>query len=217
MDQQVVAIDGPSASGKGTAARKVAEQIGFEYLDSGSLYRAFTWAVLFKGRDPSNAVMCNITAKAARVEILGPGAVRVDGRDVSKAIRSAEVARAVSLVCIHAGVREAANGLIRDFVRKHKKVVVEGRDIGTVVFPDACLKIFLTASADERSRRRGAEEGRDVAEELARRDHIDSTRDVAPLCAADDAVVIDSTGVTADEVAGMIIRELKQRGIIDLP
>ncbi|HEV7864075.1 MAG TPA: (d)CMP kinase [Acidimicrobiia bacterium] len=215
----VVAIDGPAGSGKSTVARAVAEALGLPALDTGAMYRAVTWAVLDGGIDPGDAAA--VAAVASRLDLQVGPPVLVGGRDVTEAIRTAEVTGAVSVV---AAVPEVRVGLVaaqREWIEVHGGGVVEGRDIGTVVAPDAVLKIYLVASEEERARRRQRQD--DAAEvsgegggegsgdldatqaALRRRDAIDSGRAASPLAAADDAVVLDTTGLSVDGVVAEVL------------
>jgi cytidylate kinase len=214
---RVVAIDGPAGSGKSTVARAVAAALGLEVLDTGAMYRAVTLAVLAAGADPADPEACAAAARAARID-LGSRVV-LDDRDVTEAIRGPEVTAAVSAVSAHPAVREVLVGHQRAWAEAHGGAVVEGRDIGTVVFPQATLKVFLTASDGERARRRALDEAAadrtvDVAEvqaDLARRDRLDSGRAASPLVAASDAVPVDSTDRTIDDVVGSIVDEFRRR------
>jgi len=215
----VVAIDGPAGSGKSTVARKVAEALGLPALDTGAMYRALTWAVLDEGIDPADAGA--VTALAERLELdVGPP-VLVGGRDVNDAIRTADVTAAVSVV---AAIPEARIILVRaqrEWIAVHGGGVVEGRDIGTAVAPDALLKIYLVASEEERARRRQRQD--DVSVEagegtgglaatqaaIRRRDAIDSGRAHSPLAAADDAVVLDTTGLSVEGVVEEVLRRYR--------
>jgi cytidylate kinase len=208
---RVVAIDGPSGSGKSTVARAVAARLGLEVLDTGAMYRTVTLAVLRRGADLHDAVACE--AAAVDSDIVIDGTVLLDGRDVSVDIRGPEVTGAVSTVSAHPGVRAVLVARQRAWVEEHGGGVVEGRDIGTVVFPDAPLKVFLTASGDERARRRARDEAdaaREatvdaVAADLARRDELDSNRVDSPLLAAVDAVVVDTTDRSIDDVVRDVV------------
>lgn len=208
----VLAIDGPAGAGKSTVARAVADQLGLTVLDTGAMYRAVTLACLRKGVPIADAAEC--AAVAARIEIDQRGArTLLDGDDVTDAIRTPEVNRNVSAVSAHAAVRRIMVDHQRAWADRHGGGVVEGRDIGTVVFPDARVKIFLVASGAERARRRLQDEeaaGRAIdvdalRAELARRDAFDSQRTESPLTAAPDAVRIDSTGRTVDDVVAEIV------------
>jgi cytidylate kinase len=209
---RVIAIDGPSGSGKSTVARGVAARLGLEVLDTGAMYRAVTLAALEREADLHDAVACE--AAAVDADIVVDGTVLLDGRDVTVEIRGPEVTAAVSTVSAHPGVRAVLVARQREWVETHGGGVVEGRDIGTVVFPDAPVKVFLTASDDARAARRARDEAaaaRDtsvdaVAAELARRDALDSTRVVSPLVAAEDAIVVDNTARGVDEVVEEIVQ-----------
>jgi CMP/dCMP kinase len=213
----VVAIDGPSGAGKSTVARQVAAELGFEVLDTGAMYRAVTLAVLEAGVDPTDAEVCAAVAGRARIEPRGPQTF-LDGRDVSVEIRSPRVDATVSTVSAHAGVRRVLVDHQRSWVQGHGGGVVEGRDIGTVVFPDAVVKVFLTASEDERARRRRAEVDagttvsvETVRQDLGRRDRLDSTRAASPLVPADDAWQIDTTGRPVADVVREIVQRVRAR------
>jgi cytidylate kinase len=203
----VIAIDGPAGSGKSTVARRVARELGFTYLDSGAMYRSVALLSLASpARDPAEL------ARAARIE-LGER-VLLDGRDVGDEIRTARVSEAASVLAADARVREALVAKQRELLRDGDWVA-EGRDIATVVAPDAALKVFLTASAPERARRRAAELGADLATvraELTLRDARDSTREHSPLIAAADAVRIDTTDLPVERVVQRVL-ELA-RGIL---
>jgi cytidylate kinase len=206
----VVAVDGPSGSGKSTVSRRLAEALDAQYLDTGAMYRAATWAVLQAGVDLGDQE--GITKVVTDTEILigtdpARQTVAVNSVDVSGPIRGAEVTGAVSAVSAVPAVRQILVGRQRDLIQRSERVVVEGRDIGTVVAPNATLKVYLTASADERARRRSSETDTDheaTARDLARRDHLDSTRATDPLRQAPDALVIDSTTMDIDEVVGKL-------------
>jgi cytidylate kinase len=214
----IVAIDGPSGSGKSTVARGVARALGLDVLDTGAMYRALTLGVLDRGIDPSDADQC---ARVANEMVLEAGArTLLDGRDVSDAIRGPEVTAQVSTVSAHPAVRQSLVARQRAWVATHGGGVVEGRDIGSVVFPDAPVKVFLTASDDERARRRQRDEvaadrpvGVDsVHADLARRDAVDSNRAVSPLKAAADAVILDTTGRKVDDVVAEIVARFEAAG-----
>jgi cytidylate kinase len=215
---RVVAIDGPSGSGKSTVGRGVAGRLGFHVLDTGAMYRSVTLAVLDAGADASDAAVCAQIARDARVE-LEDEVVRLDGRDVSAEIRGPEVTSTVSTVSAHPDVRSVLVARQRAWVDEHGGGVVEGRDIGTVVFPDAPVKVFLTASDEERARRRQRDEeaaARDVdvaavQESLARRDALDSGRKASPMRAADDAIVVDTTAMTVAEVVADIVERFRAK------
>jgi cytidylate kinase len=206
----VVAVDGPAGSGKSTISRRLAEALDARYLDTGAMYRAVTWAVLREGVDPRDA---DAVVTVARTVTLTIGTdprdphTSVDGTQIDSAIRSTEVTQAVSTVAAVGEVRALLVGQQRHIIVTATRIVVEGRDIGTVVAPDADLKVYLTASADERARRRSVEsavEAAATAADLARRDRLDSTRAVNPLRQADDAVVLDTTMLGIDEVVARL-------------
>lgn len=209
---RVVAIDGPSGSGKSTVARAVAAALGMHVLDTGAMYRSVTLRALDAGTDLRDEQACAALAEKATIE-LEDRVVRLDGRDVSEAIRGPEVTQAVSTVSAHPAVRAELVARQRAWVAEHAGGVVEGRDIGTVVFPDAPLKVFITASDEERARRRQRQEHEasraveveSVREDIARRDALDSGRAVSPLRPAADAWVIDTTETDAADVAAQIV------------
>jgi len=196
---RVIAIDGPVGSGKSTVARAVGERLGLPVLETGAMYRAVAVAALRRGIPPDDP---KVAAVAREVAVEVGDEVRVDGEDVSAEMRTPAVNRAVSAVAAHPDVRAALVSQQRAWAEAHGGGVVEGRDIGTVVFPDATVKVFLTASEKERARRRGADE---EAGDLARRDRLDSTRAASPLVAAPDALVIDSTGLSVDDIVEQIV------------
>lgn len=207
---QVIAIDGPAGSGKSTVAARVAHSLGWAHLDTGAMYRAVTWAVLRAGLDAADGDAVAALARALPIEV-GPPVI-VDGQDVTGAIRGPEVSGAVSVVAAHPGVRQDLVRRQRVWVADHGGGVVEGRDIGSVVFPRAELKVYLTASDAERAVRRA---GQDVgmghhaaAADIARRDLLDSARAASPLQVADGAVVIDTTGRPVDDVVEEVLAHL---------
>ena len=214
---RVIAIDGPAGSGKSTTARAVAGALGFGHLDSGALYRAVTLAALDAGVEAS-ASRTLAAAEQARAGLVCAGDVfrpEVAGVDVSHAIRSERVTQAVSAIAAQAPVRDWVNRRLRAASATHPVgVVVDGRDIGTVVFPDAPIKVFLTAAPEERARRRLSQEGRALdgeslgraSRQLQSRDAADSTRDVAPLKPAADAMVLDTTALSFAEQVDRIVR-----------
>ena len=215
---RIVAIDGPSGSGKSTVSRGVAARLGLEVLDTGAMYRALTLVVLEQGIDPTDADAC---ARAARdIDLEVGNTTVVAGRDVSALIRGPDVTAVVSTVSAHPEVRKVLVARQRAWVAKHGGGVVEGRDIGTVVFPDARVKVFLTASDEERARRRQRDEvAADrtvevdmVHADLARRDAHDSNRTVSPLKAAPDALVVDTTGRDVDAVVEEIVERFEAAG-----
>ena len=204
MTTDIIAIDGPAGSGKSTVARALAERLGWSMLDTGAMYRAVTVEVLRQGVDAGDRDA--VTHIAQMCEIRTRPRVHINGCDVHDLIRSDEVNVAVSEVAANPGVREALVQRQRFVAREESGgLVVEGRDITTVVFPDARVKIYLTASLDERARRR-REEGQ---ESLTRRDHADSSRVSSPLRQAPDAHVLDTTGLGVNQVVEEIIRCLE--------
>ncbi|MGI5182292.1 (d)CMP kinase [Dactylosporangium sp. CA-152071] len=212
--QLVVAIDGPSGSGKSTISRRVAQALDARYLDTGAMYRAVTWAVLRDNVDLADAEKIHAVAASAALGIGTDPAephISVDGVGVDREIRGTEVTQAVSAVSAVPAVRALLVALQRDIIAEAGRIVVEGRDIGTVVAPGADLKVYLTASADERARRRSTENATNqaaTAADLARRDRLDSTRAADPLRQADDAVVLDTTALGIDEVVERLQRML---------
>ncbi|MEX1006711.1 MAG: (d)CMP kinase [Acidimicrobiia bacterium] len=218
MTARLVAIDGPAGSGKSTAARGVADALGLHTLDTGAMYRAVTLAAIEVGADVDNADAVAEVAQRAEIE-LADGSVCLGGRDVSAEIRGPEVTGAVSSVSSHPAVRKILVERQRAWVRERGGGVVEGRDIGTVVFPDAPVKVFLTAQDDVRAvRRRRDEEAAarrvavdDVREALAERDRADASlgRALRPEDAAPDAIVIDTTATTVDEVVAVIVERAR--------
>jgi cytidylate kinase len=213
---RVVAIDGPSGSGKSTVARGVAVSLGLHVLDTGAMYRSVTLAGLRAGVDLTDAPRCGDVARAATI-VLEDAVVMLDGADVSAEIRGPEVTAAVSTVAAHPEVRRELVARQRAWVEEHGGGVVEGRDIGTVVFPDAPVKVFLTASDTERAARRQRDEAAAaravevdaVREDLARRDAVDSSRPASPLRAADDALVLDTTGRSVEDVVAEIVQRFR--------
>jgi CMP/dCMP kinase len=204
MSDRVIAIDGPAGSGKSSVARAVALDLGWSFLDTGAMYRAVTFEAVSRGVDVNDADAVAAVAEAATLTTLPR--VTVNGRDVEDEIRTDEINVAVSVVAAEPRVRAAMVARQREFAAAQPVgTVVEGRDITTVVFPDASVKIFLTASLEERARRRG-EEGEDS---VARRDEVDSTRAASPLRQAEDAIVLDTTGRDVDDVAQEIVQWLK--------
>jgi cytidylate kinase len=217
----VVAIDGPSGSGKSTVSRGVAERLGLRYLDTGSMYRAITWLVLNR-EIPLDAVdrLAELAATATLAVNADPAAptISIEGTDVTIAVRGSDVTTAVSAVSAVAGVRQAMVARQREIIGAGG-IVVEGRDIGTTVVPDAAVKIFLIADAAARARRRvlqdsdlgvGGSTVTAIEADLARRDTADSTRVASPLTQASDAVVVDSTALDAAAVIQRVV-ELAER------
>jgi CMP/dCMP kinase len=210
----VIAIDGPAGAGKSTVARALAAKLDFTYLDSGAMYRCVALAALRRGANLDDAGAVTEMARSIVISLEGER-VELDGEDVSAAIRETAVTEASSRVSVHPGVREAMVARQRELIASGR-YVAEGRDIGTVVSPEAPLKVFLTASAEERARRRAAQLGEDPETVLAaqhERDRRDETREHSALRAAADAVEIDTTGFSQDEVVGRIAFLARDRGL----
>lgn len=222
----VVAMDGPSGTGKSTVSRRLARATGAAYLDTGAMYRAVTLAVLRAGLDPAgdDAEQAAVAAAGTVRSLTDPAApaVLLDGEEVEAEIRGPEVTRAVSAVSAHPPVRAALVAHQRRLIGEQDGIVVEGRDIGSVVVPDAPLKVYLTASEEVRAARREAQDrkaGRvaDTATVLAdtrRRDRLDSTRRTSPLHAAADALVLDTDDLSADAVLARLLELVDQRGLL---
>lgn len=212
---RVIAIDGPAGSGKSTVAKALAERIGLPYLDTGAMYRAVAFAALRRGVDPSDEAPVAEIACEFDLQMAPDGSVRVDGADATIEIRGPEVTRAVSTVAANSGVRAEMRDRQRRFAAKMGGAVMEGRDIGTVVFPDAELKVYLDASPDVRASRRSKEVSdlsyATVAADLARRDALDQSRADSPLAVAEGALVIDTTGLTVDEIVDEVTAALRER------
>ena len=213
MKRWVVAVDGPSGSGKSTVSRRLAAALHARYLDTGAMYRAVTWAVLHAGVDTHDT---EAVAKIAGEAALGldngtdpdNAYTRLDGITLDAEIRGPAVTAAVSAVSAVPAVRALMVARQRQIIAAAGRIVVEGRDIGTVVAPDADLKVYLTASADTRAARRSLEQSTDLAAtaaDLARRDALDSGRTADPLVRAPDAVILDSTELGVDEVVGRLV------------
>ncbi len=203
----IVAIDGPAGAGKSTVGRAVAARLGLQYLDTGAMYRAVTFAALRRGIDPADET--DVASLAAAIEMtLDGSAVIVDGVDATVEIRGREVTAAVSAVAANSRVRAELVQRQRSWVAEHGGGVVEGRDIGSVVFPDATLKLYVMASPRVRAERRVAEIGGnvdDVEASIIERDRKDSTRADSPLMESSDAIVVDTTGSSVDEVVNHVL------------
>ena len=208
----IIAIDGPSGAGKGTVAREIARRLNYKHLDTGAMYRAVAWKVLNDGLLLEDEDAVTAIARHATLHV-GPGSVVIDGHDVTNAIRTPEIDRAAAATARLPKVRAA-------LVERQRKegerggIVMEGRDIGTVVFPNADVKIYLDASPEERARRRAADPahgvGRaaaavDVATEMAARDQSDRTRTTSPLMIAKDAIALDTTALSIDETVNRVL------------
>jgi cytidylate kinase len=215
----IIAIDGPSGAGKGTVARAVAAELGYRHVDTGAMYRALAWKAVHEKLTLEDESALAALAGRAVIDV-SDGVVRVDGHDVKQAIRTPEIDRAAAVVARQPAVRDV-------LVRKQREmgvrgaVVMEGRDIGTVVFPAADLKIYLDASPEERARRRATDPShaagkgvaavQEVASALAERDRSDSTRTASPLALAPDAVHIDTTGVGIEDVVERVLALVRER------
>jgi CMP/dCMP kinase len=213
----IIAIDGPSGAGKGTVARAVASRLGYRHVDTGAMYRAVAWKALADGVPLTDDAAVAVVAARVPLDVEG-GRVVVDGMDVTAAIRTPEIdagaAAVARLPTVRAHLVERQRRLVNG------GLVMEGRDIGTVVFPNADIKIYLDASPEERARRRASDPAHassrggalaDVATALERRDHQDRTRAASPLLAAPDAVRLDTTGVPVDEVVRRVLAIVEER------
>lgn len=209
----IVTLDGPGGTGKSTVSRVVAHKVGLPHLDTGAFYRAATLAVLDAGVDPSDADAVVGVVSGVRLD-QEQGRMYLDGRDVSTEIRGEAVTKAVSVVSAHQEVREILVDMQRAWMESHEEGVVEGRDIGSVVFPDATVKVFLDASPEVRARRRAIETGDPVAEvleDLSRRDRLDSTRQASPLTIPDGAVVLDTSNLSFDQVVDEVLALIRAK------
>ncbi len=208
----VIAIDGPAGAGKSSVARGVAAALGFTYLDSGAMYRCVALAGIERGTDLDDGEAMGEVARSLEID-LGQGRVRVDERDVTAAIREPGVTAAASQISVYRQVREAMVARQRELIAAGR-YVAEGRDIGTVVSPDAPLKVFLTAGEEERARRRAAQTGEDLDAVLAaqrERDERDETREHSALRAAPDAVELDTTGLALEQVVAQVVELARER------
>jgi cytidylate kinase len=209
----VITLDGPAASGKSSVGLGAARQLGLGYFDTGLLYRALTWLALSYHVDPSNGEALRDLVTQLRVALDPSGRVIRDGRDLTDELQQPEVDRAVSAVSAHPSVREAMRDQQRALIQP-PGLVMAGRDIGTVIVPEAPLKIWLNASAEERARRRAMQTGEgyaSVLEGMRRRDALDASRTVAPMTPAADAVRLDTDGLTPEQVVAQIVRLANER------
>ncbi len=222
----IITIDGPSGSGKSTVARTVAERLDFRYIDTGSMYRGIGWLareekVPFR-EGPELSALLETARLSFEEQRNGRTALRVNGHDLTDRIRTAEMGMVASEISAIGSVRQWLSTLQRD-LGAEGKTVLEGRDMGTVVFPEAEVKIFLTASLEERARRRTAElklrgepvDCNEIEEDLARRDANDRSRELAPLRKAEDALEIDTTSMTLDEVVDRVLAAARAKGVED--
>ena len=217
MAKLIIAIDGPSGAGKGTVARSLASQLGYRHVDSGAMYRAVAWRALQQGIALDNEEALAALAAGAQIDV-SPAAVTIDGADVTHTIRTPDIDRAAAAVARLPRVRAC-------LVERQRRlgagggIVMEGRDIGTVVFPNADVKLYLDASPDERAKRRAADPAHtggpsavsDVGTMLAQRDELDRTRVASPLYAAPDAHFIDTTGKSVGEVAAEVMMLVQEK------
>jgi cytidylate kinase len=220
----IIAIDGPAGSGKSTVARQAARALGYDYVDTGAMYRAITLAALKKGIEPGDAKRLAKLAKKSDITFArdtnGLPLVLLNGQDISEGIRMPDVTANVSAVSAHALVRDELVNRQRELAASAGQgAVVEGRDVGTVVFPRALLKVYLDASIEERARRRQKDmavagvivDEDELVKLLKRRDKTDSSRDVSPLAKAPDAVSVDTTDMTVDDAVGLVVRLVQER------
>lgn len=211
---RVIAIDGPAGAGKSTIARALARRLGLEYLDTGAMYRAITFGAVQRGLSLDDPAAIGAFAREAGLEV-GERGVTIDGHDATAAIRTPEITAAVSKVAANSEVRAEMRARQQHWAAQRGGGVIEGRDIGSVVFPDAELKLYLTASPRTRAERRVAEAGGDVDEieaAIAARDHSDLSRADSPLTMADGSIVVDTTGSSIEEVLERIEALMSKRG-----
>ena len=209
---RVIAIDGPAGAGKSTVARQVSTATGLRYLDTGAMYRCVALEVQNTATDPNDADAVGKIAREVSV-VIERDAAKLNGVDVSSEIRSSEINAIVSVIAAHTPVRDAMREQQRRWIQAQQGGVVEGRDIGTVVFPDAILTVFLTASPEVRAERRVGQTGGDitaVAASIAERDHLDSTRLDSPLRPSEGSVIVDSSNRTIEEVVAEIVSHFER-------
>ena len=218
MKHVAIAIDGPAAAGKSTVAKIVAKRLGFVYIDTGAMYRAFTWYVLHRGLDPKNEEASCSLIPEVRISLKEDGSVFVCGHDVTRAIREPLVSSNVSYIASYKGIRLALIDLQRELGEKDN-CVMDGRDIGSYVLPHAEVKIFQIASVETRAKRRfleNQEKGipttyEEVVADVKNRDYIDSHRDFDPLIQAEDAIPLDTSDMTIEEVVDAILRIVEEK------
>jgi cytidylate kinase len=219
MNPLIIAIDGPSGAGKGTIARAIAAELGYRHIDSGAMYRAVGWKAMRDGLPLDSDAAVTALAERSRIEVMSAG-ITLDDADVTRAIRTPEIDRASAAVARLPGVRAVLVDRLRQ-LGAGGGIVMEGRDIGTVVFPDADVKVYLDASPEERARRRAVDPAHtgvpaavsDVATLLTQRDEQDRTRTASPLFVAKDAVVVDTTGKSVDEVVNEVMAVVRRKGL----
>ena len=218
MKHVAITIDGPAAAGKSTVAKIVAKRLGFVYIDTGAMYRAFTWYVLHRGLDPKNEEASCSLIPEVRISLKEDGSVFVCGHDVTRAIREPLVSSNVSYIASYKGIRLALIDLQRELGEKDN-CVMDGRDIGSYVLPHAEVKIFQIASVETRAKRRfleNQEKGipttyEEVVADVKNRDYIDSHRDFDPLMQAEDAIPLDTSDMTIEEVVDAILRIVEEK------
>lgn len=216
MKPYVIAIDGPSGTGKSSTAKELAKRLSIDYLDTGAMYRGLSLKALEAGVAPGDAAKLSELAQGLEFRFPSLGVVELDGRDVSREIRMPEVSSRVSVDCAVPAVREALVARQRAY-GEGRSCVLDGRDIGTIVFPEARFKFYIDCDASERARRRVAEletmgrqaDFEEVRKNLLERDHLDSTREVGPLKKADDAIVVDTTDITFEQQVERILAIVK--------
>ena len=219
-----IAIDGPAAAGKSTVAKRVAAILGFTYIDTGAMYRAFTHAVIKAGLDPENEEQSNSLIPSVSIELLENGKVLCNGEDVTREIREPLVSGNVSYIASYKQIRLAMVDMQRKMAES-KSVVMDGRDIGTYVLPNAKVKIFQIASVETRAQRRFKENQEkniptsyeDVVEDVKKRDYIDSHRAFAPLKKAEDAVALDTSEMTIEESVEAVLKIVKEKTGLEIP
>ncbi len=213
----IIAIDGPAGSGKSTVAKALARELGLSFLDSGAMYRAVTLAVIEHDVDPMDGERCAKIARGLKLEFDAQGRIHVDGKPGEPAIRGETVTKAVSAVSAHSAVRAAIVPQQRAEAVRRGGIVAEGRDMGSVVFPEADFKFFLTASAEERARRRAGELGQaervgEILADIQLRDHLDSSRKDSPLVCASDALKVDTDRLDAAGVVRALLKRVRKGG-----